>query len=197
MPGGSGDRSARIRAAAIELFSEKGYPTTSMRDIADAVGLLAGSLYVHISSKEDLLFEITDEGVAKFLAACDPPGAAEEPPPDRLRNAIAAYIRVAGEDPAETRVTLRQWRYLTGEKRATVKAKRREFEALFRHIVQDGIDAGTFSRSIDLRAVVLMIIGALNWAPEWAGSNGSYSPDLVAEEFSNLVLGGLRSGTAA
>jgi TetR/AcrR family transcriptional regulator, cholesterol catabolism regulator len=195
MSDGQRDRHALIKAAAIHLFSEQGYPTTSMRDIAEAVGLLAGSLYVHISSKEALLFDIADGGIDKFLAACGPAKVSDGPPAERLREAISGYIEVAGEDVEETRVTLHQWRYLKGEKRAKLMAKRREFEAIFRAIVQEGIDDGAFGSEIDRRAVVLMIIGALNWAPEWFSSN-SDSPGLVGDEFANLVLTGLLLETA-
>jgi TetR/AcrR family transcriptional regulator, cholesterol catabolism regulator len=189
--GAGSDRAAVIKAAAVTLFSKQGYPPTTMRDIADAVGLLAGSLYVHISSKEDLLFDIADNGIAKFLVACDSKASRQLSPIERLRTAIKEYIRVAAEDIEGTRVTLHQWRYLKGEKRKKVVEKRRRFERIFHSIVQDGIDEGYFNPDINRRAVVLMIIGALNWAPEWFSPGGADTPEYIGDQFADLVLNGM------
>lgn len=197
--GGNGagrDRAAVIKAAAVTLFSKQGYPPTTMRDIADAVGLLAGSLYVHISSKEDLLFDIAEDGIARFLVACDPKASKKLSPIERLRTAIREYIRVAAEDIEGTRVTLHQWRYLEGEKRKNVVEKRKRFERIFHNIVQDGIDGGEFNPDINRRAVVLMIIGALNWAPEWFSPDGADTPEYIGDQFADLVLNGMLVPTA-
>jgi TetR/AcrR family transcriptional regulator, cholesterol catabolism regulator len=193
---GASDRAGVIKAAAVTLFSKQGYPPTTMRDIADAVGLLAGSLYVHISSKEDLLFDIADDGIAKFLDACDPKAGRKLTPIERLRTAIKEYIRVAAEDIEGTRVTLHQWRYLKGEKRKKVVEKRKRFEKIFHNIVQDGIDGGEFNPDINRRAVVLMIIGALNWAPEWFSPDGADTPEYIGDQFADLVLDGMLVGKA-
>src|SRR5215207_6652768 len=87
-----------ILQAATRLFSEKGYRGTSMRDLGQALGLHAGSLYVHITSKEEVLFEICDriqrthtEGMAEILAS-------DAPATDNLRAVARLQMRVIGEN---------------------------------------------------------------------------------------------------
>src|SRR5437899_411340 len=83
-----------IVRAATRLFGERGYPSTSMRDIADAVGILAGSLYSHISSKEALLAQIVDTGLDRYLGAVLPIVDSGDPPDVRLRRAIKAHVEL-------------------------------------------------------------------------------------------------------
>ena len=75
-----------IADVAVRLFGEHGYTGTTMRDIAEAVGVLPGSLYAHIDSKETLLLEIVKEGIARFLAIEQSLQGSTESPEARLRN---------------------------------------------------------------------------------------------------------------
>ena len=88
-----------IADVAVRLFSEHGYTGTTMRDIAEAVGVLPGSLYAHIESKETLLLEIVSDGIARFLAIEQALEASVDSPESRLRKAIRAHIDVVAEDP--------------------------------------------------------------------------------------------------
>ena len=78
----------RILEAATRLFGERGYPSTSMRDIGEAVGLLAGSLYSHISSKEAVLFQIVETGLDRYLGALLPIVESDGPADRKLRAAV-------------------------------------------------------------------------------------------------------------
>src|SRR6202011_6410915 len=84
---------------AVRLFSEHGYTGTTMRDIAEAVGFLPGSLYAHIESKETLLLEIVSDGIARFLAIEQSLAASVDSQQVRLRKAIRAHADVVAEDP--------------------------------------------------------------------------------------------------
>ncbi len=64
-------RRAELTRAAARLFSERGYHGTSMQHLGDALGIQRGSLYAHIGSKEDLLFDVVDEGAERFLARAE------------------------------------------------------------------------------------------------------------------------------
>src|SRR4051812_40615760 len=92
-----------ILEAATQLFSEKGYAGTTMRDIARAVGVLPGSLYAHIDSKETLLLEIVESGIDRFLTIAeglDPAHRSVE----RLRSAVRMHLAVVAENPQRTLV---------------------------------------------------------------------------------------------
>lgn len=196
MAGPAAKRASRdaIFAETIRLFSERGYPSTSMRDIANAVGLLPGSLYVHISGKEQLLGDIVESGIDRFLAACRPALESDEPAAARVRAALHAHMQLVSEDAEHMLVALRQWKHLTGERRKHVVEKRLAYEAIFTRIVDDGVANGEFSRRINARIAVLTIIGTLNWTPEWFSPTGPESADQVADEIADVVLSGLVHG---
>lgn len=161
-------RSSRneIFAATIRLFSERGYSSTSMRDIANAVGLLPGSLYVHISGKEQLLGDIVESGIDRFVEACSGALEGNDQAEARLRAAIRAHMQIISEDAEHVRVALHQWKYLTGERREQIVEKRRRYEDIFRQIVEDGIESGELNGDLNPRVAVLSIIGTLNWTSE-------------------------------
>ena len=182
-----------IFAATIQLFSERGYSSTSMRDIAQAVGLLPGSLYVHISSKEELLADIVETGIDKFMRAAKDAIDSAESPAARMRAVIHAHMALIGEDAEHVRVALHQWKYLTGTRRAEIMEKRRQYEALFQSLVADGVAEGDFSPELNSRIAVLTVIGTLNWTSEWFNADGPESADQVADEIADVLLSGLGS----
>ena len=103
----------RIEEAAVRLFGEKSYSVVGMRDISEAVGILPGSLYVHIRKKEDLLLRIVERGIRNYLDVIQTAATSGLPAPDRLRGAIVAYMRVLAGSLPQTRVAFHQWTYLS------------------------------------------------------------------------------------
>lgn len=191
---GSGPVSAeQIEAEAIRLFSEKTYPVIGMRDIGDAVGLLPGSLYVHITGKEDLLLRIVEKGIQNYLdaiaPAADGPGTATE----RLRAAFEAHFDVMGRTREQTRVAFHQWTYLSAEKQGRIIAMRQRYEDLFVGIVRDGVRTAEFRKVRSVRVTVLALIGMLNNATEWFRPDGPLGAADIAAEVADVALAGLRS----
>src|SRR5207248_11574105 len=109
-------RRAELTRTAARLFAEKGYHGTSIGDLAEAMGVQKGSLYAHIESKADLLWEVAREGAAAFHSALDAV-ADEGPVVDRIRAALRAHLRVVAEQLDVATVFVREWRYLQGERR--------------------------------------------------------------------------------
>jgi AcrR family transcriptional regulator len=186
-----GDRGTEIRAAALRLFAQQGYDATSMRDIAGAVGLLPGSLYAHIRSKEQLLLEIIEQGIADFRLAMEPVVASDEPAPERLRTAVRKHMDVIASNVERTGVVFLQWRSLVGDDRKRVLDARRDYETMFVQILQDGVDEGSLAPDLDIRMAVLVILGALNWAPQWLSPQSEGTVEEVANRVTDLFLSGL------
>jgi AcrR family transcriptional regulator len=180
-----------ILDAATHLFGATGYTGTTMREIANAVGVLPGSLYVHIDSKESLLLDIVEDGIDRFLRAVKPVASMTGPADERMREAIKAHVRVVGESPERTLVVFHQWRFLTGRNRARVVKKRSQYEGLFSTIQQDGVETGVFSADLDARIAVLTVLGALNWTPEWFSPEGPAGADEVGDRLADALLSGL------
>lgn len=188
MPTGSADR---IFEAATRLFGERGYPSTSMRDIGDAVGLLAGSLYSHISSKEAVLLQIVETGLDRYLDAVLPIADSDGPADLRMRQAVKAHVELVATHVEESLVALRQWKFLSGESRARVDAKRHTASGAFARILDDGIQSGVFKPVPNRKIAVAGILAMLNGVPEWYSPKGPATPEEIGEQLADLLLGGL------
>lgn len=185
------DRAGAIQQEAVRLFAQQGYEATSMRDIARGVGLLPGSLYAHITSKEQLLLEIIEEGIDEFLSGAAEVMAEDDLAPVKLRKAVRRHMEVIAAGRERTGIVFHQWRALSGENRERVLAKRNAYEQHFVDILEAGIREGSFRPRLDSRFAVLVILGALNWAPEWFSPSGGRTADEVGERVCDLLLEGL------
>lgn len=186
------NRREQILSTAVHLFSEKGYHATSMRDIAEALGLQAGSLYVHIQGKEELLYEIVDRGAEQFLAAVTPIAESDRPAPARLREAMRAHLRVMARNLDTAIVFFHEWKFLDADRRSRILAKRDRYERLFRAIIEDGVREGSF-RPVDVRMAALAVLSMVNWFYHWYSPEGPLTADEVADRFADLVLRGLEA----
>ena len=180
-----------ITEVAVKLFSEHGYTGTTMRDIAKAVGVLPGSLYAHIDSKDALLLEIVSGGIAQFLAVEEKIAEAGSTACARLRAAIRWHVDVVAEDPERTLVVFHQWRFLEEPNRSTAVAMRGRYADAFTRIVEQGKASGEFSSKLDTRVTVFGILGALNWVPEWYSSKGPMAAPEIAERLADTLILGL------
>jgi AcrR family transcriptional regulator len=181
-------RRDQILEVSARLFSERGYHATSMRDIGEATGMLAGSLYSHIDGKEDLLYGIVQRAAEAFLAGLGSVLAANVEPGERLRLAMRAHIEVVAGDPEAARVFHHEWRALSGRRRTEVRRLRRRYEAMWDDIVRD------LPGATDPRAARLLVLSAANWTYTWYRPDGSMSPQQVADRFTHLLLEGLGQG---
>jgi AcrR family transcriptional regulator len=190
-----GSRRAELVRAAARLFSARGYHGTSMQDLADELGLLRGSLYAHIGSKEELLFEVVDEGADRFLErgrqALRSPGHAAE----RLRAFLTGHIETAIEHIDAATVFLNEWRYLSPDLRLVIKSKRDTYEEMVRAIIAGGVATGEFRRDADVRFAGLLTLSAANWVYEWYRPGGPLNAHDIAERFGELIVRGLEGRT--
>lgn len=182
-----------IRQTAIRLFGERGYPVVSVRELGEAVGLLPGSLYTHINSKEAVLFDIAKTGIRNYLDAISPIALSDAPADDRLWRSIKANMEVLARTLEQTRVTFDQWQYLEKGNREMIADLRRRYEDLFVHILEGGIEQGFFRPLRHRKAVVFSIIGALNSATSWYSPTGQSTTDEIAEALADHALCGVLS----
>src|SRR5438128_12308308 len=120
-------RKSELTRQAARLFAEKGYHGTSIGDLAEAMGVQKGSLYAHIDSKEDLLWEVARDGAAAFHAALDsvPERATAS---EKIRLALRAHLAVVAAQLDVATVFTREWRHLEGARRDEFVAERRRYE---------------------------------------------------------------------
>lgn len=176
--------------AAASLFKQKGFHATSMQDIADAVGMQKGSLYYHISSKEELLFRISHEAISTVTEQLEEIATAPLTPSEKLRAAVEIHVETLCKRLDLMSVFLKESNTLTAEQQAQILAHRRRYEELFRGILREGIGAGEF-RPVDVGAVSNALLGMLNWMHHWYRPDGRLSPTEIAKVFSDFALHGI------
>jgi AcrR family transcriptional regulator len=182
-------RRTELTREAARLFAERGYHGTSIGDLAKALGVQKGSLYAHIESKQDLLYEAVREGAEAFHAALDAVPD-DLPAGERIRLALRAHLRVVAEQLDVATVFVREWRYLEGDRAAEFLAERRRYEERFRALFREGREHGELRTDLDEAAAALLVLSALNWAYTWL-QPGRPTDDL-ADRFYSLVLDGIR-----
>jgi TetR/AcrR family transcriptional regulator, cholesterol catabolism regulator len=182
-------RRNELTRQAARLFAEKGYHGTSIGDLAEAMGVQKGSLYAHIASKQDLLYETMRDGAAAFHGALDavPETLAVT---ERIRLALRAHLRVVAEQLDVATVFVREWRYLDGERRDEIVAERRRYEERFRALFREGRELGELRTDLDEATAALLALSAANWAYTWL-QPGRDTDDL-ADRFHALLVDGVR-----
>jgi TetR/AcrR family transcriptional regulator, cholesterol catabolism regulator len=198
-PGAERQSAARdaVFQAATRLFGERGYAGTTMRDIAQAVGILPGSLYAHIESKEAVLLAIIDDGVDRFNEAVDDVDRAALAPDMALREAIRRHLEIVADNPQRTLIVFHQWRFLDEDNRRRLLAKRARYEDFFARTFRRGVSDGVLDGSIDPKVAVLGILGALNWTPEWLSPEGPATPAEIADRLADALLRGALARAAS
>lgn len=186
-------RRAEMARAAARLFSQRGYHGTSMQHLADALGLQRGSLYAHIGSKQELLFDVVDEGADRFLQRGTEAVAMQGPAAARLRRLLVGHIETAIEHLDSATVFLNEWRYLPADLRALIKEKRDRYENMVRMIVSDGIAAGDFRADTDVGFAARLVLSAGNWTYTWYRPDGDLGPQEIGERFAELLIRGLEA----
>ncbi|MGV3599099.1 MAG: TetR/AcrR family transcriptional regulator [Bacteroidota bacterium] len=191
MPNSNGiSRKEQITETAAKLFSERGYMATSMRDIAEKMGIEAASLYNHISGKEEILHSICFDMAHLFIRAIDEVNDIYFDAEKKLRMAIQNHIEILTANLTRSTVFLHEWKYLTGDNRSAFIALRDKYEKEFTVILQNGEDENLF-KEVDKKFAVLNILSSLNWITEWYKPSGEMTPEQIAAKLSDFVLMGL------
>jgi TetR/AcrR family transcriptional regulator, cholesterol catabolism regulator len=182
-------RRSQLTREAARLFAEKGYHGTSIGDLAKAIGVQKGSLYAHISSKHDLLYETMREGANAFHAALD--AIPEElPATEKIRLALRGHLRVVAEQLDVATVFVREWRYLEGARRDEILEERRRYEERIRALFREGRELGGLRTDLDDATAALLSLSAANWAYTWLQSGRD--TDELADRFYALLIDGMR-----
>ena len=182
-------RRNELTRQAARLFAEKGYHGTSIGDIAQALGVQKGSVYAHIESKQDLLYETMLEGARAFHAGLD--AIPEDlPVSEKIRLALRSHLRVVADQLDVATVFVQEWRYLEGGRREEILAERRRYEERIRAFFREGRELGELRSDLDDSTAALLVLSAANWAYTWL--QPGRDTDELADRFYALLLDGMR-----
>ena len=182
-----------IFAEAVRIFGEKGYHATSMRNIADAVGLQKGSLYHYIPGKEALLFKIFERSSGALTQQLETIIASDDSPLNKLRRAIESHLVALCDQLDIYTVYLSERRALSNRYHAKVRAEGEKHAHLIEKILLEGITHKDF-HAMDTKMVALAILGMCNWLYQWYSPDGRLTPQQIAVIFSDMVIDGLVRG---
>jgi AcrR family transcriptional regulator len=184
-----------IVAAAAKVFQTKGYHAASVQDIADAVGILKGSLYHHFKSKEDLLYLIVKEPLARMYEGMTEIAASDVPAGEKIRRAILAHLEGFDRHYPHLFVYLREREEMKRRFREQFNLSPKQYERCWQQILREGVKSGEFRSDLDVPVVSYGLLGMLNWLHRWYDPRGRLSVREVADQLSALALAGLAAPT--
>ena len=181
----------RVLDAAAELFVRQGYAGTTLRQIAAAAGIKAGSVYHHFASKEELFVAVLHDGIAVMVYAFDATVAdslATDPVDVRLTAHVRAHLGAVFEHGPYTTAHVTSFFNAPPAVRATVVPERDDYELKWAELFEQmfpGVDA----HSLRLRRLILF--GAMNTTVEWFDPHGKLPLDELASTISDQFLNGV------
>lgn len=179
-------RSDGIRAAAAELFAKYGYGAVGVAELGEAVGLGRGALYHHITSKEDLLFDISWRYMQQLIDEGREIIAREIDPANRVRRLSRAMIGVVYDHRAEMTVCFREIHALSGDRQRNVSQLHQDYQQLWVDTVSMGVVQGTF-RPIE-KAAIKGLMGMFFYSFLWLNPAGPQTANEIGDMFSDLIL---------
>jgi AcrR family transcriptional regulator len=175
--------------AAVMVFWEKGYSAASVQDIADALGLLKGSVYHYVSSKEELLNQVLEAAHAHSAELMRQVSAMDAPPLAKVHEHFRLHALWYLNQPEHVTVFFREWRFLTGERLQLVTERRRGYDRYLRSLLVQCQEAGDLAAGVDVKYLSFFLLGALNTVPSWYRRDGEDPAETIARSFADLCTG--------
>ncbi|MGR3321158.1 MAG: TetR/AcrR family transcriptional regulator [Pseudooceanicola sp.] len=176
------------------LLVKKGYGDTSLRDIAQACDMKAGSLYYHFDSKDVLVEEVLTEGVrrvdTRVREALE--ASADAPPLDRIRIAMEIHLATLHDKSDYASAHIRCFAHVPSDIRRRLHHVREEYDAIWIDLLETADAAGLIAEDVDLATVRFALIGMMNWTLEWPRVAGEKPTDLADRFFRIAFEGAMR-----
>ncbi|MFN8217068.1 MAG: TetR/AcrR family transcriptional regulator [Solirubrobacterales bacterium] len=191
-------REQEILDAAVDTFHAKGYAATSVDDIASAAGILKGSLYYYIDSKEDLLWLIVQEvhhDVAKLMKTAL--ARTELAPLERLAEYVRGQVDYNARNIKRIRVYYHDYDQLSTENVERVRESRRQNEGLVLDLIREAKVVGELPANIDVRLATNTAYATIIWMYTWFKPKGGVSGEAYGEFCAEFVVSGLRGARSS
>jgi TetR/AcrR family transcriptional regulator, cholesterol catabolism regulator len=184
-------RQQEIVEAAARVFHEKGYESTSIQDIADAVGILKGSLYYYITSKEDLLFEIIQSVHEEALKNLERTRDVEGDALQKIRAFVVVHLTHNATNLVKMAVFFQDFRSLNGKRREIIVQERDIYDNFLRDLIRQGQEDGIVCPDIEPKLAAITVLGMMNWLYHWYQPGGDLSATDIANAYGDFVVAGL------
>src|SRR5215468_5401822 len=184
-----------IRKAGLRLIFEHGYEAMSLRQLAAEVGIQAGSLYNHISTKQELLFDLIQDHINELLRQLDRALEGKQEPAERLRAFVAFHVTYHMTRKREVFIANSELRSLDPKNYEAIVALRGAYEQRLAAILADGAEQGVFEVA-DIQVATFAIIALLTGLCTWYRPGGRLTRDAIVEAHEKLVLSGVMPAPA-
>ena len=190
------ERWSELIEVATDVFYAKGYDAASLQDIADRLGMLKGSLYYYIQSKEDLLYDVIRTVHSEGLANIESLASAEGDALERLRHVIIGHIDHECRNLTKTAVFLHEMQALSPERQAEIIGDEHAYRRVFVDLIETGQREGLIRAEMDPKLAALSVLGSINWVYRWFTPGGEFSSHQIGEQFADQALRGLATPEA-
>ena len=177
-----------VVAAAARVFSEKGFGGASLEDVANEVGMLKGSLYNYIKSKEDLLFAVVRPDAEELLSHARLLNGKDLPASEKLRQIALVHVEIIDRHLPYVSVYVQEIAGRGISKEWTDMD--REYMLLVEQVFVEGVESGAFDNTLDTKMAARSLIGALNWMTRWYEPGNPVQARAMAAQLSDVFLSG-------
>ena len=189
---GSTTRRDELLAIAAKLFAERGFKNTTVRDIADAAGILSGSLYHHFDSKESMVDELLDSFQRKLWEEYDDIEASDQTPREKLEAVVRVSFDAIDRNHSEVAIFQTDAAYLAGfERFAYLRERNIRFRNLWTGLLTEGVRSGELRSDLNVELVYRFLRDTVWVAVRWYRPGGDLSPAQVADQYLHILLDGI------
>jgi TetR/AcrR family transcriptional regulator, cholesterol catabolism regulator len=192
IPVKNGTKKDVITKKASRFFREKGFTATSMRDIAEAIGVEAPSLYNHIGSKNEILQEICFKIANLFTAHITVVEQSNHPYQTKIELIIRFHIRMMLDEYENVYISDHEWKHLPEPYLSNFKNQRRTYRTRLAEIFRQGINSKEFKK-IDPYVAVLTLLSAIGGIESWQRSKKSVDATSLEENMVKILLEGFKN----
>lgn len=185
-------RKEQVIRSAAALFREKGYAASSMRDLAQKLGIEAASLYSHIKSKEEILQSLCFDMAAEFRKSLADVESKNVSATEKLRLGIVGHIQVMAKDLVASAVFMNEHRHLSQPYLRDFLLLRINYINRFKAIIEEGARTGEFKDEIDKKLAVMTLFSSLNWMPMWYDPSSKIVPTDLGQQLADMLVNGLK-----
>jgi AcrR family transcriptional regulator len=178
-----------VRSTSTELFAERGFAATTMRQLADRADLPLSAFYYYFRSKYDVLLAIMDVAMTSLEDGVEDVADGSPSPDERLLALVNRHVVVHLEDPDVARVADGELRSLQEPDRVAIVARRDAYEHHFRDALADGVRTRRFAPGLDIPVTSMSILAMATGVIYWWRPGGRYSADETAGIVARLALG--------
>jgi AcrR family transcriptional regulator len=188
----AGSRRDELLAIAAELFAQRGFKNTTVRDIADAAGILSGSLYHHFDSKESMVDEILSTFQEELFGTWDVIMSSRLDARAKVEAVVRASFEALDKHHSEVAIYQNDASYLMGfERFGYLKDRNEQFREVWLKLLRQGVKAGALRKDLDIELVYRFVRDTVWVAVRWYRPGGPMAIEHVADQYLAILLDGI------